>query len=88
MNVGHMRRDCGADTGARRLFTAPVPPTFSEGKAWQKDCTQPNQVSEPTTDVTGVPAPTEEAPPVSPPQMEEPVVSAAPVGRSGRQMLR
>ena len=25
MTVGHVRRDCGADTGARRLVSAPAP---------------------------------------------------------------
>ena len=33
MSVGHMRRDCGADTGAKRVFAAPAPPTLSEGNA-------------------------------------------------------
>jgi len=74
MTVGHMRRDCGADTGARRLFAAPVPPTLSEGKAWQRDGTpQPDQVSQPTADVAEVSAPADEAPPTPPTQTEEPV---------------
>jgi len=53
MNVGHMRRDCGADTGARRLFAAPVPQTLSEGKAWQREeAPVPVRVAAPVVDVT------------------------------------
>jgi len=90
MTVGHMRRDCGADTGARRALAAPVPPTLAEGNAWQrKDTPPPDRVAAPvvdvsvdeahtnvglTTDVTGVPVPAKEVSPASSPQMEEPAM--------------
>ena len=88
MTVGHMRRDCGADTGARRALSAPVPPTLAEGNAWKRrDTPSPDRVAAPvaevdvartdvgpTTDAAGVPAPAEEVLPASSPQVEEPAM--------------
>jgi len=31
-NVGHIRCDCGADTGAKRVYAALAPPTLSGGE--------------------------------------------------------
>jgi len=84
ISVGHMRRDCGADTGARRLFAAPVPQTLSEGKAWQREeAPVPVRVAAPVADVTVDPAHTEETPPGSPPQTEKPAMSTE-VGESSQ----
>jgi len=80
MTVGHMRRDCGADTGARRLFTAPVPPTLSEGKAWQRDSApQPRAVEEPGSE--GEASPTASVP-VPSPEVPSPVQGAASTAES------
>jgi len=61
MPVGHVRRDSGAHTGARRLVSAPAPPTRDEGNAWQRQKGRtPAQEAAP---VAAVAAPAEEAAP-------------------------
>jgi len=68
MTMGHMRRDCGTDAGARRTISAPVPPTMSEVKVWQETAAQdtpaePSQLGEPEVPITPVTPVTAEATP-------------------------
>ena len=93
MSVGHMRKDCGADTGAKPVFAAPAPPTLSEGNAWQRgDAPPPSQEAVPVADVTVDAAPAEEATSVlesvegfpASPDDEEPTPPPMPVVRPAR----
>ena len=74
--MGHVRRECGTDTGARRLVTAPEPPTITEAGAWRETAVQdpPRAVEEQGS--------TEEASPaafvtVPSPEVPSPVQGAA-----------
>ena len=49
MREGHVRRESGTNTGARRPVTAPEPPTMKEAGAWRETAVQdpPRTVEEP-----------------------------------------
>ena len=49
MTVGHMRRDCRTDAGARRPVAVSSPPTMTEAGAWRETAVQdpPRAVEEP-----------------------------------------
>jgi len=85
MTVGHVRRDCGADTGARRLVSAPAPPTRDEGNAWQRQEGRPPAQEVATQEVTPVVAVTDAAAPAeeaAPPEQREDGDQSSPVSET------
>ena len=81
MTVGHMRRDCGTDAGARRHFAVPVPPTMTEAGAWRETAVQdpPRAVEEPGSEGEASPA---ASVPVPSPEVPSPVQGAASTAES------
>ena len=76
MRVSHVRRKCGTDTGARRLVTAPEPPTMTEAGAWRETAVKdpPRAVEEPGSAEEASPA---ASVPVPSPEVPSPVQGAA-----------